>query len=63
MAKQKNDNNFKVMMVELLNYGVKTSQAIKDYCLNVSMLSLWIREHIVKSGDFSKKRVVSKEEQ
>jgi transposase len=63
MERQQYDNEFKVMIVELLNSGIKTSQVSKDYGLNVSMISRWRREHVAKSGDFSKKREVSKEEQ
>jgi len=63
MERQQYDNEFKVMIVELLNSGIKTSQVSKDYGLNVSMIGRWKREHVAKSGDFSKKREVSKEEQ
>lgn len=63
MGKQKYENEFKVMIVELLNSGIKTSQVSTDYGLNVSMLSRWRREHFAKSGDFSKKKEVSLEAQ
>ena len=63
MGKQKYENEFKVMIVELLNSGIKTSQVSTDYGLNVSMLSRWRREHFAKSGDFSMKKEVSLEAQ
>ncbi len=59
MARHKYDNEFKVMIVELLNSGIKTNQVSKDYGLNVSMISRWRREYMAKSGDFSKKKEVS----
>ncbi len=59
MARHKYDNEFKVMIVELLNSGIKTNQVSKDYGLNVSMISRWRREYKAKSGDFSKKKEVS----
>lgn len=63
MVKQKYDNEFKVMIVELLKSGIKTKQVSDDYSLNVSMISRWRREYAAKSGDFSKKREVSMEAQ
>lgn len=63
MGKQKYDDEFKVMIVELLHSGLKTIQVSKDYGLNVSMISRWRREYVAKSGDFSKKSLISKEEQ
>ena len=63
MTKQKYDNEFKLMIVELLKSGIKTKQVSDDYNLNVSMISRWRREYVAKSGDFSKKREVSVQEQ
>lgn len=63
MARTKYDNEFKVMIVELLNSGIKTEKVSNDYGLNVSMISRWKREYKSKLGDFSKKRVLSAEEQ
>ncbi len=63
MARTKYDNEFKVMIVELLNSGIKTEQVGNDYELNISMISRWKREYKSKLGDFSKKRVLSAEEQ
>jgi transposase len=63
MARTKYDNEFKVMIVELLKSGIKTEQVSNDYGLNVSMISRWKREYKTKLGDFSKKKVLSAEEQ
>jgi transposase len=63
MAKKKYDNEFKVMIVGLLKSGIKTIQVSQEYHLNLPMLSRWRREYESKSGDFSKKREVSIEEQ
>jgi len=57
------DNEFKVMIVELLNSGLKTRQVSKDYDLSLSMIGRWRREHQLKSGDFSKKKELSIEAQ
>ena len=57
------DNEFKVMIVELLKSGIKTQQVGDDYDLNVSMISRWRREYESKCGDFSKKREISVKEQ
>ncbi len=63
MARTKYDNEFKVMIVELLNSGIKTAQLSNDYGLNVNMISRWKREYKSKFGDFSKKRILSAQEQ
>lgn len=57
------DNEFKVMIVELLNSGIKTKQVSEDYGLSLSMIGRWRREHKLKSGDFSKKKELSIEAQ
>jgi transposase len=62
MAK-KYDNEFKVMIVELLNTGMKVRQVGDEYALNDGMIRRWKREFVAKSGDFSKKREVSIQEQ
>ena len=58
----KYDNEFKVMIVELLNSGLPRKQVSKDYNLNVSLIGRWSREFKAKSGDFTKKRELTKEE-
>jgi len=60
---KKYDNEFKVMIVELLKSGIKAKQVSDEYRLNVSMIGRWRREYAAKSGDFSKKRELSIEEQ
>ncbi|MDW5289164.1 IS3 family transposase [Formosa sp. PL04] len=62
MAK-KYDNEFKVMIIELLNSGIKTKQVSEDYGLSLSMVGRWKREYKLKSGDFSKKKEISIEAQ
>jgi transposase len=62
MAK-KYDNEFKVMIIELLNSGIKTKQVSEDYDLSLSMVGRWRREYKLKSGDFSKKKEISPEAQ
>jgi len=52
---KKYDNEFKLMIIELLNSGIKTKQVSEDYSLNLSMVVRWKREYKLKSGDFSKK--------
>jgi len=63
MANKKYDNEFKIMIVELLQSGIRAQQVSEDYGLNVSMIGRWRREYISKSGDFTKKREVSLQEQ
>ena len=62
MAK-KYEPDFKVMIVELLKSGSSTKEVSEEYVLNDSMIRRWRREYEVKSGDFTKKREISKEEQ
>lgn len=57
------DNEFKVMIVDLLNSGIKTKQVSEDYNLSLSMIGRWRREYKLKSGDFSKKKELSTEAQ
>lgn len=62
MGRKKHDNEFKVMIVELLKSGMKSKQISTDYELDVSMISRWKREYEIKSGDFSKKKELTHEE-
>ena len=57
------ENDFKVMIVELLKSGRKAKEVSEEYGLNDSMIRRWRREYEVKSGDFTKKRELSIEEQ
>jgi transposase len=58
MAK-KYDNEFKVMIVELLKSGSKPKQLGEEYELNSGMIGYWRREFAAKSEYFSKKKVLS----
>lgn len=62
MAK-KYENDFKVMIAELLESGRSVKEVSEEYSLNDSMIGRCRREYIAKSGDFSKRRELSKEEQ
>ena len=57
------EQEFKVMLVELLNSGRKVQEVSDEHGLNGNMLRRWKREYEAKSGDFSKKREVSPEQQ
>ena len=48
-----------IMIVELLNSGIKTGQVGNDYGLNVSMISRWKREYKSKLGSQSSKSTIS----
>jgi len=48
------ENDFKVMIVELLQSGRKVKEVSQEYSLNDSMIRRWRREYEIKSGDFSK---------
>lgn len=61
MAK-KHDNEFRLMIVELLNAGSKP-KALGEYDINPGMIRRWKREFSVRSGDFSKKKELSVEQQ
>ena len=63
MAKQKYENEFKVMIVELLKSGIRTRQISDEYSLDINMINRWRREYKSKMGDFSKRRELSLEEQ
>ena len=60
MAK-KYENDFKVMIVELLKSGRKTKEVSEEYNLSDGIARRWRREYEAKSGDFSKKKELSAE--
>ncbi len=60
---KKYDNEFKVMIVELLKSGIKTRQISDEYSIEINMINRWRREYESKMGDFSKRRELSLEEQ
>jgi len=59
---KKYENDFKVMLVELLKSGRNAKELSEEYSINSGIIRRWRREYEVKSGDFSKKRIVSEEE-
>lgn len=61
MAK-KYENDFKVMIVELLKSGRTATELSNEYSIASGIIRRWKREYEAKSGDFSKKREVSLEE-
>lgn len=62
MARKKYDNDFKVVIAELLLSGISGSQVSREYGLRASMIGRWRREYVAKQGDFSKKKQVSETE-
>jgi len=62
MERKKYENDFKVMVVELLESGRATKELSDEYNINSGIIRRWRREFKAKSGDFSKKRELSIEE-
>ena len=62
MGKKKYENEFKVMLVELLQAGRTAEQLSSEYSINSGIIRRWKREYSAKSGDFSKKRELPAEE-
>ena len=60
MAK-KYEDDFKIMIVELLKSGRKTREVSEEYDLKDGIARRWRREYEAKSGDFSKKKELSVE--
>ena len=58
----KYDNEFKVMVVELLKAGQTVKNVGAEYSLNDGMIRRWRREFEAKQGDFSKKKELSSDE-
>ena len=56
------ENDFKVLIVELVKLGRSTKEVSDEYGLNDSMVRRWRREYESKSGDFTKKKELSEEE-
>lgn len=61
MAK-KYENDFKVLIVELLKSGRSVKELSEEYDLNDSIIRRWRREYESKSGDFTTKKELSQEE-
>lgn len=62
MEKRQYENDFKVMLVELLESGRTAKELSEEYNINSGIIRRWRREFKAKSGDFSKKRELSREE-
>jgi len=62
MGNNKYKNEFKVMLVELLESGRTAEELSDEYEINSGIIRRWRREFKAKSGDFSKKRELSAEE-
>lgn len=56
------ENDFKVLIVELVKSGRPAKEVGDEYGLNANMIRRWVREYEAKSGDFSKKKELSEEE-
>lgn len=56
------ENDFKVLIVELVKSGRSAKEVSDEYGLNANMIRRWVREYEAKSGDFTKKRELSQEE-
>ena len=59
---KKYENDFKVMIVELLKSGRTAKELSSEYSIASGIIRRWNREYTTKLGDFSKKREVSAEE-
>ncbi len=62
MEKKHYENDFKVMLVELLESGRTAKELSEEYNINSGIIRRWKREFKAKSGDFTKKRELSSEE-
>lgn len=56
------DNDFKAMIAELIISGKKAKEVSEEYNIQDGVIRRWRREYEAKSGDLSKKRVVSADE-
>ena len=59
MEKRQYENEFKTMIVELLQSGMTAKELSEEYNINSGIIRRWKREFKAKSGDFSKKRELS----
>ena len=60
--RKKYKNDFKVLIVELVKSGRTVKEVSEEYGLDGSMVRRWRREYEAKSGDFTKKKELTKEE-
>lgn len=61
MAKRYEDD-FKVLIVELVKSGRPVREVSNEYGLHVSVINRWRRDYEAKSGDSTKKKELSQEE-
>ena len=61
MAK-KYENDFKVMIVELLLSGQKARDLGEEYGLNENMIRRWKKEYQERLGDFAKRQELTAEQ-
>lgn len=62
MSYRKHSNEFKRMIVELLQSGQSVKEISKEYDLNGSMVRQWRKLYELNSGDFSNKKELTTEE-
>lgn len=58
---RQHENEFKVMMVELVESGRTPKEVGEEYNLDAGMIRRWRREYESKKGDFSKKKAITTE--
>lgn len=63
MSKRKYENDFKVMLVDLLKSGKRVKELSEEYEINESVIRRWKREFEERDGDFTKKKELSAQEQ
>ncbi len=62
MVKRKHSNDFKLMIVELLQSGQSVEQVSSEYDLNGSMIRKWRKSYESPSGKFTVKQELSTEQ-
>lgn len=60
---KKYENDFKVVIVELLKSGRTVKEVSEKNGLNDSMIRCWRKEYKINVGDFTKKKELLEEEQ
>ena len=63
MSKRKYENDFKVMIVDLLKSGKRVKELSEEYEINESVIRRWKREFQERDGDFTKKKELSIQDQ
>ena len=56
-------NDFKIMIVELLESGQTAKDIGEEYAIHDSIIRRWKREYKEKLGDFSKKKELTSDQQ